>query len=167
MIMKIMMMVMKIILWHSILPGYTLYIIADTSQSVFRPLNPRLESKWLLNFQNPCNILQDWHQNMIRSVQPDNHRIAILLVVPVIVWLHRSDHVCVPILKNLTSPIFSNISVFGPSTASTGPKSSCGPQSVLHEIDHIEQTNNYDLSEKFPTTNFMMKTASLQKVKKN
>ena len=117
-------------------------------------------------FKNPCYNLQDWHKNMIRSVQPNNHRIAIHLVVPVIVWLHRSDHVFVPILKNITSPIFSNISVFGPSTASTGPKSSCGPSSVLHEIDRIEQTNNYDLSEKFPTPNFMMKTASLQKVKK-
>ena len=29
---------------------------------------------WLLpNFENPCQILQDWHKNMIRSVQPNNH----------------------------------------------------------------------------------------------
>jgi hypothetical protein len=117
-------------------------------------------------FKNPCYNLQDWHKNMIRSVQPNNHRIAIHLVVPVIVWLHRSDHVFVPILKIVTIPIFVNISFFGPSTVSTGPKSSCGPQSVLHEIDRIEQPNNYDFSEKFPTPNFMMKTASLQKVKK-
>ena len=66
----------------------------------------------------------------------------------------------------LTKPNFANIYFFGPLTASTGRRSSCGPPSVLHEIDHIEQTNNYDLSEKFPTTNFMMNTASLQKVKK-
>jgi hypothetical protein len=62
---------------------------------------------------------------MIGAVQPNNHRIAMHLAVAVIVWLHRSDHVFVPILKNLTSPIFSNIAIFGPSTASTGPKSSC------------------------------------------
>ena len=50
---------------------------------------------------------------------------------------------------------------FVPSTASSGPKSSCGPPSVLHEIDRLEQTNIHDMSEKFPPSNFMMKTASL------
>ena len=115
--------------------------------------------------EKPCQILQDWHKNMIRSVQPNNHRIDIHLAGPVIVWLHRSDHVFVPILKNLTSPIFVNIVIFGPSTASTGPKSSCGTPSVLHEIDQIEQPNMHDRPENFQLPKFMMKTASLQKVK--
>ena len=66
----------------------------------------------------------------------------------------------------VTNHNFGDTHFLPTSTVSTGPKSSCGPPSVLHEIDHIEQTNNYDLSEKFPTTNFMMNTASLQKVKK-
>ena len=47
------------------------------------------------------------------------------------------------------------------------PKSICGPLSVLHEIDRIEQRNIHDWSEKFPLPNFMLKTASLQKVKKS
>jgi hypothetical protein len=55
---------------------------------------------------------------------------------------------------------------FTPSTASTGLKSSRGPPSVLHEIDRLEQTNIHELSEKFPPPNFMMKTATLQKVEK-
>ena len=32
------------------------------------------------------------------------------------------------IINNATSPIFFNIAIFGRSTASTGTKSSCGPQ---------------------------------------
>jgi hypothetical protein len=80
--------------------------------------------------ENPCQILQDWHRNMIGAVQKNNHRIAMHLAVPVIIWLLLPDHVFVPILKNLTSPIFSNIAIFGPSTASTGTNSSCGPLSV-------------------------------------
>jgi hypothetical protein len=69
-------------------------------------------------------------------------------------------------LINQTTFILFRISVFGPSTVSTGQKSSRGPPCVFHEIDPIEQTIIHDFSEKFPTPNIMMKTASLQKVKK-
>ena len=59
MIMKIMIMIMKMILRHSILPGYTLYIIPDTAQPVFRPLTPLLMSTWERNIENPCNIINN------------------------------------------------------------------------------------------------------------
>jgi hypothetical protein len=72
-----------------------------------------------------------------------------------------------PLLKIVTSLIFSNIAIFGPLTASTGPKSSCGPSGVSHEFDRIEQTNKHVWSEKFPILNFMMKTAILKKVKQS
>jgi len=49
-----------------------------------------------------CNIIQDWHKIMIRSVQPNNHWNQKMYTYTVIVWLHRSDHVFVPILNNIT-----------------------------------------------------------------
>jgi hypothetical protein len=76
---------------------------------------------------------------MIGAVQPNNHRIAMHLAVPVIIWLLLPDHVFVPILKNLTSPIFSNIAIFGPSTASTGTNSSCGPSSAYNELSALSR----------------------------
>jgi hypothetical protein len=65
--------------------------------------------------------------------------------------------------------IFSTLRLlefFAPSTASNGPKSNCGPPRVIHEIDRLEQTNIHDPSEKIQPPNFLMKTATLQKVEK-
>ena len=113
MIMKIMIMIMKMILQHSILFRYTIYIIPDTLQPVFRPLNPLLESKQGLNFENICQIFQDWHQKLNRLVQPNNHWKRIHYVLPLIVLFQWSPKQFMPILKNLTSPNFSNIATFG------------------------------------------------------
>ena len=63
-------------------------------------------------------------------------------------------------------PTLSLLALSPPSRASTGLKSNRGPPSVLHEIDRLEQTNIHDRSEKFGPQNFMMKTATLQKVEK-
>ncbi len=110
-----------------------------------------------------CQIIKNLMNNLSHRYRKTISRSAIKISTW---WLFfmMLPNIWRQIFNNLTSPIFFNIAMFGPSAASTGPKSSCGPSSVLHEIDHIEQTNNYDISEKFPTPNFMMKTASLQKV---
>jgi hypothetical protein len=63
-------------------------------------------------------------------------------------------------------PTLSLFALFAPSGASTGLKTNCGPPSVIHEIDRLEQTNIHDRSEKFGPQHFMMKTATLQKVEK-
>jgi hypothetical protein len=63
-------------------------------------------------------------------------------------------------------PTLSLLALFPHSRASTGLKSNRGPPSVIHEIYRLEQTNIHDRAEKFPPQNFMMKTATLQKVEK-
>jgi hypothetical protein len=75
-----------------------------------------------------------------------------------------------PLLTVLTSHNFSNIATLG--IFSPLPQPLLAPNQfvdpcVLHEIDRIEQRNIHDWSEKFPLPNFMLKTASLQKVKKS
>jgi hypothetical protein len=69
-------------------------------------------------------------------------------------------------LQALFFPTLPLLALFAPSRASTGLKSNCGPPSVIHEIDRLDQTNIHERSEKFPPQNFMMKTATLQKVEK-
>ena len=84
-----------------------------------------------------CQILQDWHKNMIRSVQPNNHWHRKMHSYTVIVCLHRSDHVFVPILKNLTrifyffrqtSNHFDNKSVF------KGLKTGCKVSGMVYRL---------------------------------
>ena len=91
------------------------------------------------------------------------------LAVPWFVSFHMSPKYLGRLLIMLQALFFSTLpllALFPPSRASTGLKSNCGPPSVIHEIDRLEQTNIHDRSEKFPPQNVMMKTATLQKVEK-
>jgi hypothetical protein len=92
---------------------------------------------------------------------------GIHIAVPWFVLFHMSPEYfgrLLIMLHALFFPTLSLLALFAPSRASTGLKSNCGPPSVIHEIDRLEQTNIHDWSEKFPPQNFMMKTATLQKV---
>ncbi len=68
--------------------------------------------------------------------------------------------------ENCNKPYFFQHCYFWPFNSFYWPQIKLWAPSVIYQNDRIEQTNIQDLSEKFATPKFMMKTAILPKVKK-